>query len=197
MLFEELISRKLILASGSPRRKLLLEGLGLDFSVLVRETSEDYPEYLRREEIALFLSRAKAQAILPELKDTDIIISADTIVCCEDKILNKPVDRADAISMLKLMSGKKHEVITGVCILSNKRENCFFSITEVLFALLDDDEISYYVDNYKPYDKAGAYGIQEWIGFIGIEHIEGSYFNVMGLPVQRLYTELKFFVIDN
>ena len=152
MLFEELRSKNLILASASPRRKLLLEGLGLDFSQMLKETPEEYPAGIERENIALYLARIKANAFGNQLEKDDIIIAADTIVCLEGEVLNKPANRDEAISMLKMMAGKKHDVITGVCILSDSKECCFFSETKVSFTLLEDKEIGFYVDKFKPYD---------------------------------------------
>jgi len=185
---------RIMLGSRSPRRKQLLEGLGLDFEVWVKEElPEPIPAGLAHDEIACRLAYDKSIPYRDELCKSDILITADTIVCIGDSILNKPASKAEAIESLSLLSGNTHKVITGVCLSSPDESYCFSSETLVKFAELDYDEISYYVDHYKPYDKAGAYGIQEWIGFIGVERIDGSYFNVMGLPVQKLYTELKKF----
>jgi len=197
MLKEGLKDKDIILASRSPRRKELLSSLGITFRVVEPAVCEDYPPNLKREEIALYLAARKAESVIQKesKKDEDfVIIASDTIVCLGDMILNKPASRQEAISMLQKLSGKKHQVITAVCIEGNAHSHSFYSETNVYFTKLQDDEIEYYVDNFKPYDKAGSYGIQEWIGFIGIEKIEGSYFNVMGLPVQKLYTELKNFI---
>jgi len=189
---------RVFLGSRSPRRKQLLEGLGLDFEIWVKEEQEElYPEGLMPREIAEYLARGKARPYRNDLKKGDLLITADTIVCYKNMILGKPESKEDAVEFLNRLSGRKHEVITGVCISSPDECYCFYSETLVTFANLDNDEISYYIDNYAPFDKAGAYGIQEWIGYIGVERIEGSYFNVMGLPVQRLYAELKKFTRYN
>lgn len=184
-----------ILASASPRRKELLAGLNLDFTVKVKEgIDESYPDGLSAEEIPVYISQKKAKAYRSELKKDEILITADTIVWLDSKVLGKPKDRQDAVFMLKELSGRTHLVITGVTISSVHKCISFSSTTEVQFANLTDEEIEFYVDNYSPMDKAGAYGIQEYIGFIGVTSIRGSYFNVMGLPVQRLYQELKIFI---
>lgn len=185
---------KLILASGSPRRKELLAGLGYDFEVrLMDGIDESYPAGLSGEEIAKHISRGKAEAYRTTMADDELIITADTIVYLDGQVLGKPKDEAEACAMLRNLSGKTHEVITGVTLLTKDQTRTFASVSLVTFAHLTDEEIQHYVTHYHPTDKAGAYGIQEWIGFIGVERIEGSYFNVMGLPVQRLYTELKDF----
>jgi len=186
-----------ILASGSPRRKRLLTDLGLTFRVMTKRISENYPDGLKREEIAVYLAKRKAEEFLNEIRDDEIVIAADTIVWCNNRVLGKPSDRDEAISILRELSGREHEVITAVCLLSSRTSQTFFSETKVSFAVLPEEEILRYVDNYNPYDKAGAYGIQEWIGMVGIDHIEGSYFNVMGLPVQKLYSNLKKFIHDH
>ena len=183
------LSRPLLLASNSPRRKELLASLGLTFDVRVKEIHEDFPEHLKREEIAEYLASHKADAYTSDLGN-EVLITADTIVCLGDRTLNKPADAEEAFEMLRFLSGTWHEVITGVCILSKETKHVFHDATKVYFKNLTDEEITYYIQNYKPFDKAGAYGIQEWIGMIGIEKIEGSYFNVVGLPVQKLYTKL-------
>jgi len=197
MLTDELKGIDIILASRSPRRKELLKALGIQFRVVIPFVSEDYPRGLKREEIALTLAERKAVSVIGEQIEQGpdlLVIASDTIVCQGDTILNKPVDRAEAIKMLSGLSGRKHCVITAVCIADGKRIKSFYSETQVYFTKLQLVEIEFYVDNFKPYDKAGSYGIQEWIGYIGIEKIEGSYFNVMGLPIQKLYTELKNFI---
>lgn len=181
----------LILASNSPRRKELLAGLGLTYEVrTLPDVDESYPADLRGGEIPLYISREKADAYRPQLKADELMITADTIVWLEGRVLGKPADRASAIEMLTSLSGHTHEVYTGVSLTTTGWQRSFFVETRVRFAQLTAGEIEYYVDTYRPYDKAGAYGVQEWIGYIGVEHIEGSYFNVMGLPVQRLYREL-------
>ena len=185
---------KIILASKSPRRQQLLREMGIEFEIRLKHVDESFPASLDKEEVALYLCEKKANAFLTEeLKDNELLITADTIVCLDGEILNKPNDRGHAIEMIEKLSGKKHEVITGICLRSAKKMKSFFVSTDVYFKVLSLDEIEYYVDNYKPYDKAGSYGIQEWIGYIGIEKIEGSYFNVVGLPTARLYEELKKF----
>ena len=193
-MLENLSKYKIILASNSPRRKELLAGLGLHFQVRVLEgIDESYPDTLQGEDIPLFISHRKAEAYRPTMAADELIITADTIVYVEGQVLGKPRDKADAERMFHLMSGRRHQVITGVCIITRDRTVQFACTTDVTFAKLDDDEISYYIDHYRPYDKAGAYGIQEWIGYVGITGITGSFFNVVGLPVQRLYTALKNF----
>jgi septum formation protein len=182
---------KIILASQSPRRQELLKGLNLDFEVKVLDVEETYPPEIVGVDIPMYLAEKKAKAYNNLMTANTMIITADTIVWHEGQVLGKPVDKADAERMLRVLSGKTHQVITGVCISTLKRRKVFHVITEVRFAKLTESEIEFYLDNYKPFDKAGAYGVQEWIGFVGVEHINGSYFNVMGLPVQRLYTELK------
>jgi len=186
-------SKNIILASKSPRRQNLLKELGFDFKIKIREVEEVYPPELKREHVALFLSELKADAFVDDLNDNDLIITSDTIVCLGEEIISKPTDRQDAIAMLKKLSGKKHEVITAVTLLSKEKRKSFYEVSEVYFKELTTTEIEYYIDNYQPYDKAGSYGIQEWIGYIAIEKINGSYFNVMGLPVKRLYEELMGF----
>ncbi len=185
---------RIFLASRSPRRQTLLSLAGIPYQVwLKEELPEEYPSGLTPEEIALYLARMKAKPFADELKETDILITADTVVVLGDRIIGKPVDREDAFRILADLSNRHHEVITGVCLASLNRESTFTATTSVWFDNLDPAEIREYIDEYQPYDKAGAYGIQEWIGFIGIHRIEGSYFNVMGLPVQRLYKELRTF----
>ena len=186
-LFEKLKNYKVILASGSARRHQLLEELGIDFEVVVKPFDESFPDNLRGEQIAEYISAAKAKMFVSDVKDNEIIITADTIVWLDDKILGKPFDKADALRMLKEISGKTHEVITGVSVLYNKKIVTFTDTTKVTFKEMTDDELNYYVEKYSPYDKAGAYGIQEWIGIAACSHIEGSFYNVMGLPVQKLY----------
>lgn len=193
-MLENLKNYKIILASGSPRRKELMSGLDLDYTVkLVPGIDESYPGSLEGEEIPLYICKKKADAYLPGLAEDELLITADTIVRIDRKVLGKPGSEAEAREMLALLSGRTHQVITGVCIRTRQRERCFAVTTEVTFGRLTEEEIAFYVSRFRPLDKAGAYGIQEWIGFIGVERIEGSYFNVMGLPVQRLYRELKQF----
>lgn len=184
--------KRIILASNSPRRRELLAGLGYPYEVRVLDgIDESYPETLRGSEVAAYISRVKADAYRATMAADELIITADTIVCLDDKVLGKPANEAEAIAMLHNLSSRTHQVYTGVTIVSYEGSSTFVSRSDVTFAPLTDEEILHYVNHYRPMDKAGAYGIQEWIGYIGVEHIEGSYFNVMGLPVQRLYTELK------
>lgn len=180
------------LASNSPRRRELLAGLGIEFETKVLPgIDESYPDTLRGEEIPLYIAREKAEAYRPALQPDELIITADTIVYQDGLVLGKPHDEADARRMLRLLSGHTHQVITGVCILTDTLQRSFAVTTEVTFGTLSEEEITFYVEKYRPMDKAGAYGIQEWIGFIGVTGLQGSYYNVMGLPVQRLYQELK------
>lgn len=191
-MLENLNKYKIILASNSPRRRELLSGLGIDYEVrIIKDIDESYPETLKGEDIPVFISKSKAEAYLSTLGENEMVITADTIVYTNGKVLGKPADKEDAFSMLKELSGHSHQVITGVCITTRKFQKSFATVTEVTFDSLSDEEINFYIEKYKPFDKAGAYGIQEWIGFIGVSGIKGSYFNVMGLPVQRLYKELK------
>ncbi|WP_392347074.1 Maf-like protein [uncultured Polaribacter sp.] len=189
MLKQKLNNYNVILASGSPRRQQFFRDLDIDFSIQLKEIEEIYPENLKGVAITDYLSNLKSDAF-STLNNKDLLITSDTIVWLEGKALGKPKDAKEAFTMLRAMSGKKHEVITSVCIKSNSFRKIINDITSVTFKELSDDEIQYYINNYKPFDKAGAYGIQEWIGFIGIDKIEGSYFNVVGLPVHKLYKEL-------
>ena len=183
---------KIILASNSPRRRELLAGLGFPYEVRVLDgIDESYPETLKGSDVAAYISRAKADAYRATMADDELVITADTIVCLDDRVLGKPIDEAEAVAMIRSLSGRSHQVYTGVTIVTTEASSTFVSRTDVTFAALTEEEIQHYVTHYRPMDKAGAYGIQEWIGYIGVERIEGSYFNVMGLPVQRLYTELK------
>lgn len=183
---------KIILASASPRRKELLAGLDIEFEVrLLPGIDESYPANLPTGKIAEYIACEKAAAYNGEIGDDEVLLTADTIVVVDDKVLGKPVDAVDARRMLGMISGKTHQVITGVCLSTREKTHSFSVETDVTFKILESDEIDYYIENYKPFDKAGAYGIQEWIGYIGVESIKGSYFNVMGLPVQRIYKELK------
>lgn len=187
------IKKDIVLASKSPRRQQLLKDLGLNFSVVLKEVDEVYPSNLKKQEVALYLSKLKADAFLPDLKENQLVITSDTIVCLNDKIIGKPKDRDDAFNMLSDLSGKMHEVVTAVTLTSIEKQVSFYVTTQVYFKTLSNFEIDYYINHYKPFDKAGSYGIQEWIGYIGIEKIIGSYFNVMGLPVKELYDELERF----
>jgi septum formation protein len=194
MTFEQLKnSYQFILASKSPRRQFLLKDLGLEFSIHTKDVDESFAPELKAEQIPLYLCRKKADAFADELDEKTIVITADTIVWVEEQVLNKPEDSDDAFRMLRLLSGRRHEVYTGVCLRSASKTRTFFSRTSVYFKELSDEEIRYYINNYQPYDKAGSYGAQEWIGYIAVEKIEGSYFNVMGLPLRELYEELLKF----
>ena len=183
---------KIVLCSNSPRRKELLRGLGLNFQTrIIDGIDESYDKSLPGEDIAKMISEKKAESYKATMSSDELIITADTIVYVDGEVLGKPQNKIDAARMLKMISGKCHDVITGVCLLTSNKRISFSVKTKVSFAQITDDEISFYIENYKPYDKAGAYGIQEWIGSIGVESIQGAYFNVLGLPVQRLYSELK------
>jgi septum formation protein len=194
MVTDDLNRHRIILASRSPRRQQLLRELGLRFDVVTKDYPETYPGSLTGEEIAIFLSKAKADYFKNDIAYNEIIITADTIVWCNGRVLGKPEDKYEAAEMIRDLSGNTHEVITGVTLLSTKRERTFSDTTKVTFDALTDAEINYYIERFRPYDKAGAYGIQEWIGIAGCSRIEGSYFNVVGLPVQKLYKELKDFI---
>ena len=191
MLNEKLKNHHLILASGSPRRQEFFKGLGLDFEIRLKPVKEEYPDRLTHFEISNYLAQLKALPFKNELKPNDILVTSDTIVWHENTALGKPRDEDEAFSILKSLSDKTHEVITSVCFTTPKFEKTLHSITNVTFKALSDKEISYYIKLYKPYDKAGAYGIQEWIGQIGVTKIEGSHFNVMGLPVHLVYKTLN------
>ena len=181
----------IVLASNSPRRKELMSGLGVDYVVkTLPDVDESYPDTLQGEEIPAYISREKAEAYQSMIEPDELLITADTIVWMNGEVLGKPKDREDAIRMLRKLSGASHQVITGVCLTTKGWQNSFTVTTDVTFAVLSEEEIVYYVDKYSTMDKAGAYGVQEWIGFIGVESISGSYYNVMGLPVQKLYREL-------
>ena len=184
---------KIILASKSPRRRQLLDGLNIPFEVVIHEVEEVFPDGLPMEEIPVYLAKLKAEPFTEELSHDALVITADTIVWIDGKVLGKPNDYEHAAEMLRQLSGKKHVVVTGVCLTSREKQVSFSASTDVYFKDLTDSEIDYYLENYRPYDKAGSYGVQEWIGYIAITRIEGSYFNVMGLPVQRLYEELRKF----
>lgn len=191
MIIDNLNNYRIILASRSLRRQQLLRELGIKFDIVIMDYDESFSEGLDGEGIARHVAQRKAQAFKGEVSENEIVITADTIVWCNGKVLGKPVDAHDAINMLREISGNIHEVITGVSLLTYNKNVTFTESTKVTFEEMSDREISYYVEKYAPYDKAGAYGIQEWIGLAACSHIEGSYFNVVGLPVQRLYEELK------
>ncbi len=183
--------KRIILASQSPRRKQLLEWAEVPFEIIVKETDESFPPSLPVEEVAMHIARQKALAVHQELNDSPVILAADTLVVLHAKIMGKPADREEAILFLEALSGQKHKVITGVCILNNGNETVFADSTEVEFHKLTKDQIIFYVDKYKPFDKAGAYAIQEWIGVVGIKSVQGDFYNVMGLPVSRVIKELN------
>ncbi len=191
----DLNAYEILLASRSPRRSALMEELGIPFRVVdTGHSDEHYPADLKGGAIAQYLAEHKSDAYQEILKPNQILLTADTIVWLEEKELGKPVDREEAIAMISSLSGQTHQVFTGACLRSHQARISFFAVTDVTFSLLEREEILNYVDRYQPLDKAGAYGIQEWIGYIGVERIVGSYFNVMGLPVQKVYSELKKFV---
>lgn len=193
-MFENLRKYKILLASKSPRRRELLSQLRIPFNVIsIGGIDETYPSSIATEDIPQYLANMKADAYMKTFCDNELIITADTLVILGDKVLGKPKDHDEAVSMLKDLSGKNHKVITGVCLSTHGRRISFSATTEVRFADLSDESIEYYVENFLPYDKAGAYGIQEWIGCVAVESISGSYYNVMGLPVHQLYNELKNF----
>jgi septum formation protein len=194
---EKLNAYDIILASKSPRRQHLLQEIGLKFRIVNHlEMEEVYPAVLKAEEIPVYLARAKAAFYDSLLEADTLLITADTIVWLENEVIGKPVDPEDAVNMLLKLSGNMHEVFTGVCIKSLEQEKVFHASSKVFFRKIREEEIRYYVNKYNPLDKAGAYGVQEWIGYVGVERIEGSYFNVMGLPVQKLYCELLKMISD-
>jgi septum formation protein len=182
---------KIILASQSPRRKQLLEWAEVPFDIVVKETDESYPKGLTVEEVAIYIAKQKALAVQSDLAANTVILAADTLVVLGDRIIGKPKNREDAIGILKDLSGCNHRVITGVCILRNNEEIHFADATDVVFHKLTAAQIEFYIDKYKPYDKAGAYAIQEWIGVVGIKSVNGDFYNVMGLPVSRVVRELE------
>lgn len=193
-MLDNLKKYKVILASNSPRRKELLGGLGIPYEVkTMPDIDESYPEGLGCEEIPVYIARTKADAYRSMMQEDELIITADTIVWLDGVVMGKPKDETDACNMLRRLAGHTHQVVTGVCITTKDKQISFATVSDVTFAPLTEEEITYYVTRYKPMDKAGAYGIQEWIGFVGVQNITGSYFNVVGLPIQRLYTELKTF----
>lgn len=194
-ILKKLKKYNIVLASESPRRKYLLQELGLKFKTIKRSNvKEEYPSNLSCKEIPVYLAKLKALSCADIIKSDTLLITADTIVCLNNEVLDKPENYSDAFRILKKLSGNKHQVITGICLKSNNKETTFYSQSDVYFRKLTDTEIDYYIKLYKPYDKAGSYGIQEWIGYIGIERIEGSYFNIMGLPTEQLYNELCKFI---
>jgi len=191
-MLENLSKYKIILASNSPRRQELLRGLDINFEVkTIPNIEESYPDTLIKEEIPVYIAKQKALAYQKYLEENTLLITADTIVWLDGNVYGKPENEQEAKEMLQILSGKTHEVITGVCLTGLKKQQTFYVSSQVKFAELQEDEIDYYVKKYKPYDKAGAYGVQEWIGYIGVEKLEGSFYNVMGLPVRTLYTYFK------
>ncbi|KAF2518588.1 septum formation protein Maf [Flavobacterium salilacus subsp. salilacus] len=194
MLKEKLKGYTIILASGSPRRQQFMKDLDIDFEIRLKDVEEVYPESLKGTEITDYLAVLKADSLKDSLADDEIVITSDTIVWHEDKALGKPKDYDDAVTMLQSLSGKTHQVITSVCVMDNKHTETFNDTTHVTFHSLTDEEIKYYIDNYSPFDKAGAYGIQEWIGLVAIAKIEGSYANVVGMPVDKVYRHLINFI---
>ena len=193
MILKNLKGKNIILASKSPRRQSLLRGLDIDFEIRTKNIEESYPAVLKREEISLYLSELKAEAFRSELKENDILITSDTTVHLGENILEKPKDKEEAIDMLTRLAGKTHVVITAVTLTSPEKQKSFFQETKVTFTQLTNYEIEHYINLYQPFDKAGSYGVQEFLGYIGIEKLDGCYYNVMGLPLQKLYRELKTF----
>ena len=190
----EKMDKKIILASNSPRRRELLAGLDLDFEVkVIKGIDESYPETMAPEKVAQYIAAKKADAYVPAIHEDDLVITADTVVIVDNDILGKPHDESEAKAMLRRISGRSHQVVTGVCLVTKDKRREFSVSTDVTFRSLSESEIDYYVSHYRPFDKAGAYGIQEWIGYVGVTGLNGSYFNVMGLPVQRIYSELQHF----
>ncbi|MBK8506278.1 MAG: septum formation protein Maf [Saprospiraceae bacterium] len=193
MSFSKLLETPILLASGSPRRRYLLEEAGFTPRVIPPDVDETYPEMMSPTEVPLYLAKLKAKTLLKEIRNNETILAADSIVVVNDLILGKPDDRADAIQMLTLLSGQTHQVITGVCLLSREQEMTFSCTSEVSFYSLTNTEIEYYIDRFKPYDKAGSYGVQEWLGWCKIRSIKGSYSNIMGLPMAMTYHKLQQF----
>lgn len=192
-MLDNLKKYQIVLGSQSPRRQQLLKGLDIEFTILTSDTDEEFSPDLQKQEIPLYLARQKAEAIRQKLDKNYLLITCDTIVWINNGVLNKPVDVADAKRMLRMLSGKTHEVFTAVSLTTHDKAVSFFDRTHVSFKQLTDEEIDYYIVNYEPFDKAGSYGVQEWLGYIAIDKIEGCFFNVMGLPLQRVYSELKKF----
>ena len=185
---------KVILASNSPRREELLRGIDIDFEVkTLPDIDESYPNGLLKEEIAEFVATNKAKSYISSLSEDEMLITADTIVLLDEKVFGKPINKEEAKQMLHTLSGKTHKVITGVCLTTTTKQTSFSATSNVEFGELTDSEIEYYVEHYSPLDKAGAYGVQEWIGYVAVKHIDGSYYNIMGLPIHRLYHEIRNF----
>lgn len=193
-MLDHLKKYRIVLGSKSPRRRELLAGILNDFEIMVKETDEHFPTHLKKQEIPVYLSKQKAKAFEKEITEKNILLlTCDTIVWINDHALNKPENKQEAVKMLHELSGQKHEVFTGVTITSAEKQTSFFESTEVTFKPLSDEEIEFYIEKYKPFDKAGSYGVQEWMGYVGMRRIEGCFFNVMGLPLSKLYTELEKF----
>lgn len=191
-MLDNLKKYKVVLASNSPRRKELLGGLGIGYEVkTMPDIDESYPDGLSMEEVPVYIARSKADAYRPLMQPDELIITADTIVWLDGVVMGKPKGEEEACDMLRRLSGQTHQVVTGVCLTTIDRQQSFATVTDVTFDRLTEEEITHYVSRYQPMDKAGAYGIQEWIGYVGVRSIKGSYFNVVGLPIQRLYQELK------
>ncbi|MBQ8653289.1 MAG: septum formation protein Maf [Alistipes sp.] len=195
LLHEKLQPYRLLLASQSPRRRELIAGSGIPFTLTEKYACEEhYPATLAAEEVPAYLSRLKSEAYPTPLAENDILLTADTVVILDGEVLGKPKDREDALRMVARLAGNRHTVVTGVTLRTSERIETFSAKSDVWFRPLSEEEIAYYVDTYRPFDKAGSYGIQEWIGYVGIERIDGSFYNVMGLPIQRLYVELEKFI---
>lgn len=194
LLPEKLKKYSVVLVSQSPRRRELLKGLEIDFQCTSVETDESFPEWLQGAQIPTYIAEQKADAFIPQMQDNTLAITADTVVLVNNKVLGKPHSKKEAVSMLQTISNNTHKVITGVCILTKQKRKVFHALSEVTFAALSLEEIEHYIEVYQPFDKAGSYGVQEWIGFIGMEKLVGSYYNVMGLPIHRLYKELNQFL---
>lgn len=192
-MLSHLSNKNIILASKSPRRQQLLKGLDIEFEIRTKEIDEIYPDDMPNEEVPQYLSKLKASAFKDELNENDILITSDTVVILGDAILEKPKDRSEAISMISRLAGNTHTVVTGVCITSKSKQESFSDHTKVTFKALTQEEVEYYIDNYQPFDKAGSYGCQEWLGYIAIDRLEGSFYSVMGLPLHQLYSFLKKF----
>lgn len=197
LLHEKLQSYRLLMASQSPRRRELIAGSGIPFTLTEKYACEEhYPATLAAEEVPAYLSRLKSEAYPTPLQPNDILLTADTVVILDGEVLGKPKDREDALRMVARLAGNRHTVVTGVTLRTSARIETFSAESDVWFRPLSEEEIAYYIDTYRPFDKAGSYGIQEWIGYVGIERIDGSFYNVMGLPIQRLYVELEKFIND-
>ena len=192
-MLNNLLGKNVILASKSPRRQALLKGLDIEFEIRTKEVEEVYPDDLQNEKVPEFLAELKSAAFEGELNDNDILITSDTVVILGDQILEKPQSREEAIEMITKLAGNTHTVVTGVCIRSNQKKDTFANHTKVTFTAMSTEEIEYYIDKYEPFDKAGSYGCQEWLGYIGIDKLEGSFYSVMGIPLHQVYASLKSF----